>query len=124
MQSGCALLSLLNLINLMNDVEAQDRVMNFVRKTPAADTQDQEAITEQDKILMHEETFLENLYLKINPKKKVESSMQKDVLDELKTFLRTFSETPTIHKRGKKGRISSYWLKLDPSVALHQVSET
>ena len=92
----------------MNDVEAQDRVMNFVRKTPAADTQDQEAITEQDKILMHEETFLENLYLKINPKKKVESSMQKDVLDELKTFLRTFSETPTMNKRGKKGRISSY----------------
>ena len=102
MQSGCALVSLLNLINLINDVEAQDRVMNFVRKTPAAEAQDQEAITEQDKILMHEETFLENLYLKINPKKLVEASMQNDVLDELKAFLRTFSETPTMHKRGKK----------------------
>ena len=120
MQSGCALLTLLNLINLINDVEAnldQDRMMNYLRKTPAVDTPDQEAITEKDKILMHEETFLENLYLKINPKKKVESLAQKDLLDGLKTFLRTFSETPTMHKRGKTCNISSHLLKLESSVA-------
>ena len=108
MQSGCALLlALLNLINLINDVEAdydqdQDRLMNFRGKLPAvaAQTQDQDEVTEQDKILMHEETFLEDLYLKINPKYMVKANVLKYELDELKKFLRTFSETPTMHKRG------------------------
>ena len=113
MQSGCALLlSLLNLINLINNVEAnyyqdlnqdQDRLINFVRKTPpvAADMRDQDVITEQEKILMHEETFLEDLYIKINPKNEVKANGLKIVMNELKQFLRTFSETPTLHKRGE-----------------------
>ena len=58
-------------------------------------------LTDQEKMLMQEETFLEKLFLKISPSKNLKAFDGEKSMLELKSFLRTFKQTPSLQRRGK-----------------------
>ena len=57
-------------------------------------------LTETEKIMVHEESFLENLYLEISPKQNNNSHEEEYMNLRLKSFLRTFQQTPSLQRRG------------------------
>ena len=62
-------------------------------------------LTDADRVLLGEATFLGNLYSQISPKTKPSPKTKvvnsEDYLIKLKTFLRTFQTPPKLQKRGR-----------------------
>ena len=63
--------------------------------------QEKRAVTEHEKMIMHEEIFLEKIFKLVRLKEKENLTVNTDDLEKLKNFLQTFSETPLLLKRGK-----------------------
>ena len=58
-------------------------------------------LTDNEKLMVQEEKFLEMLFLKISPKNSKKTWDGEESLMQMKSFLRTFQETPALQKKGK-----------------------
>ena len=102
--AGAVLLATLNAILSSPEVGKNNLAQNSGRAV-AAET----VLTDEEKTLVKEETFLEKLFLEISPKKSIETIDGQESLLQLKSFLKTFKETPKLQRKG----MSIYCLKLD-----------
>jgi hypothetical protein len=57
-------------------------------------------LTNAEKTLVKEEQFLEKIHSQIAPKKLGNSRREEDLASSLKTFLKTFDESPLMVERG------------------------
>ena len=93
---GAILLATVNVLLGNPDVKKNNLEQN-TEKVVRTET----ILTDNEIIMVQEEKFLENLFLKISPKNIQNTWDRRESLMQMKSFLRTFQETPTLQKKGK-----------------------
>ena len=101
---GAVLLATVNMILANQDVK-----MNNLAENTENSVGTETVLTDDQKMLVQEETFLEKLFLKISPKKSIKTRDGKESLMQLKSFLRTFQETPALQRKGRPVVVFKFW---------------
>ena len=101
--TGAVLLATLHVILANQDVKNNNLAQN-TEKGERTNT----ILTDNEKIMVQEEIFLEKLFLKISPKNSIKTWDGEESPLQLKSFLRTFQETPALQKKGKNIHVCQF----------------